>query len=89
MKATIWFAPVICSFFLLNLDVSLKYDIYLDTSVINFLFADDAAEKKTITMDLFDNFIKKETYNTFISNFVIEEINNTEDNEKRDKSCMF
>jgi len=35
-------------------------------------------------VDFFDNFIKNESYNTFISNFVIEEINNTDDNEKRD-----
>src|SRR5215210_1460089 len=63
--------------------MSLKYDIYLDTSVINFLLADDAPEKKAITIDFFDNFIKTEKYNTYISNFVIEEINNTSDEKKR------
>jgi len=31
----------------------IKSTIYLDTSVINFLFADDAPEKKEITMDFF------------------------------------
>ena len=65
--------------------MSLKYDIYLDTSAINFLFADDAPEKRVITIDFFDNFVKKEAYNTFVSNFVIEEINNTDDDEKRNK----
>ncbi len=63
----------------------IKYDIYLDTSLINFLFADDAPEKKAITVDFFDNFIKKEKYNSFISNFVIEEIMKTTDEKKRNK----
>ena len=34
--------------------------IYLDTSVISFLYADDAPEKQEITIDFFDNFIKQE-----------------------------
>ena len=33
--------------------------IYLDTSTINFLFADDAPEKKEITVDFFENFVEK------------------------------
>ena len=36
--------------------------IYLDTSVINFLFADDAPEKKEVTVDFFNNFIKTGIY---------------------------
>ncbi len=32
--------------------------IYLDTSTINYLFAEDEPEKKEITIDLFENFIK-------------------------------
>jgi hypothetical protein len=32
--------------------------VYLDTSVINFLFADDPPEKKEITIDFFENFIR-------------------------------
>ena len=63
--------------------MSLKYDIYLDTSVINFLFADDAPEKKSITEDFFENFVKTEKYNTFISSFVLEEINKTADELKK------
>ncbi len=59
--------------------------IYLDTSVINFLFADDAPEKKENTLDLFDNFIYKGIYEVFISSFVIDEIENTKDFEKRKK----
>lgn len=60
-----------------------KASIYLDTSVINFLFADDAPEKKEVTQDLFDNFIKTGIYQTFISRVVLEEINNTNNSEKR------
>ena len=65
--------------------MSLKYNIYLDTSVINFLFADDAPEKKAITIDFFDNFVKTHQYNTYASNFVIEEIANTANDEKRNQ----
>ena len=48
--------------------------IYLDTSVINFLFHDDAPEKKEATVDFFENYVKPGVYETFISQFVIEEI---------------
>jgi hypothetical protein len=63
----------------------IKFDIYLDTSVINFLFADDAPEKQAITVDFFENFVKKGEYNTYASNFVIEEITKTDSIEKRNK----
>ena len=59
--------------------------IYLDTSVINFLFADDAPEKKEITIDFFNNFIEKGIYNTYISNFVLQEILQTTDLNKREQ----
>ncbi len=62
-----------------------KSTIYLDTSVINFLFADDAPEKKEITIDLFKNFIKLGIYDAYISGFVIQEINQTNDEAKRKK----
>ncbi len=62
-----------------------KSSIYLDTSVINFLFADDAPEKKEITIDLFDNFIKIGIYQAIISPVVLEEINNTGSLEKRNQ----
>jgi predicted nucleic acid-binding protein len=58
--------------------------IYLDTSVINFLFADDAPEKKEITVDFFNNFIKTRIYQTYISPFVIEEILQTKDENKKE-----
>ncbi|MBD0289370.1 MAG: hypothetical protein ICV79_28725 [Flavisolibacter sp.] len=57
--------------------------LYLDTSVINFLFADDTPEKKEITVDLFDNYIAKGIYDTFISQFVLQEIEQTTDEEKK------
>jgi predicted nucleic acid-binding protein len=62
-----------------------KSTLYLDTSTINFLFADDAPEKKEITNDLFDNFIKTGIYSTYISNFFLQEINQTENILKRQK----
>lgn len=54
-----------------------KPTVYLDTSVINFLFADDAPEKKEITVDFFDNFVKLGLYNTCVTEYVIAEINQT------------
>jgi len=60
-----------------------KLEIYLDTSVINFLFADDAPEKKDITIDFFENFVKKNLYDIFISPIVIDEINRTSDEIKK------
>ncbi|MBI5324178.1 MAG: hypothetical protein HZB41_02675 [Ignavibacteriae bacterium] len=62
-----------------------KLKIYLDTSIINFLFADDAPEKRDVTIDFFENFIKKETYDVYISIFVVQEINATKDLIKRKK----
>ena len=61
----------------------MKSTIYLDTSVINFLFADDSPEKKEITVDFFDNFVKLGVYDTFITEYVIAEINQTTDIEER------
>jgi predicted nucleic acid-binding protein len=57
--------------------------IYLDTSVPNFLFADDSPEKMEITLDLFTNFIKPTIYRSFISPVVIAEIEETKDDNKR------
>src|SRR5271154_2103600 len=62
-----------------------RIQIYLDTSVINFLFADDAPENKAVTVEFFDNFIKTGIYETYISDFVIDEIEQTTNEEKRKK----
>jgi predicted nucleic acid-binding protein len=59
--------------------------IYLDTSVINFLLHDDAPEKKEATIDFFDNYIKTGVYDTYISLFVTQEILQTPDLVKRQK----
>ena len=50
-----------------------KLKIYLDTSVINFLLADDALEYKTVTEEFFNNYLDK--YEVFISEIVYVEIN--------------
>ena len=39
-----------------------KLKIYLDTSVINFLFADDAPEKRDITIEFFEHYVKTKFY---------------------------
>ena len=62
-----------------------KAKIYLDTSVISFLFAEDAPEKKEITIDFFSNFIATGIYEPFISAVVVQEINNTVDIHEREK----
>ena len=55
--------------------------IYLETSVWNFIFADDAPEKKEITLRFFDK-IKKGEYEIFISDVVIEEIGRAIDKKR-------
>lgn len=58
-----------------------KLKIYLDTSVINFLFADDAPEKQEITIEFFDR--RLERFNVFISDIVLFEIHKTPDLHKK------
>jgi len=60
-----------------------KIKIYLDTSVPNFLFADDSPEKRDITIDFFENFIKLGLYDSFVSPVVIAEIEDTNNIKKR------
>ncbi len=62
-----------------------KASIYLDTSVINFLFATDAPELMSITTILFKNFIAAGVYHAFISDVVIQEINNTSEESKKNQ----
>jgi len=62
-----------------------KLRIYLDTSVINFLFADDAPDLQQATEELFERFISPRRYEAFISMVVIDEINRTMDIRKRDR----
>lgn len=51
-----------------------KLKLYLDTSVWNFFFADDAPRERDVTKEFFD-VIKKEIYEIFISGVVIREVN--------------
>jgi hypothetical protein len=60
-----------------------RLKINLDTSVPNFLFADDSPEKKEITVDFFENFVRLGLYNSFVSAVVIAEIEDTNDKKKR------
>lgn len=60
-----------------------KLKIYLDTSVINFLFADDVPEFKKITHDFFENYVRKGKYLVYISDVVIAEIEKTKSREKK------
>ncbi|NIM17991.1 MAG: hypothetical protein GTO45_38850 [Candidatus Aminicenantes bacterium] len=56
-----------------------KLRIYLDTSIINFLYADDTPDLKKITEELFRDFIRKERYLFYVSDVVIREIEKTKD----------
>ena len=60
-----------------------KTKVYLDTSVINFLFADDAPDFKNATVDFFMNYFSK--YEVYISDIVLLEINKTKDTEIKQK----
>lgn len=52
-----------------------KIKLYLETSVWNFLFADDALEKKKETEKFFDG-LSMDDYELYISALVMQEINN-------------
>ena len=60
-----------------------RLKIYFDTSVINFLFADDAPQLRDATIDFFENFVNTGKYEVYISDIVITEIEATKDDEKR------
>jgi predicted nucleic acid-binding protein len=55
--------------------------LYLDTSVINFLFADDAPEKRDVTKEFFER--RLGDYQVAISEVVLFEIGKTKDVERR------
>ena len=57
-----------------------KLKIYLDTSVFNFVFAEDSPKEKEITLKLFKEINKYEIY---ISDIVIAEINRANENKKK------
>ena len=44
-----------------------KLQIYLDTSIISHLNADDAPDMRDITIEFFNNYVKTGKYDVFIS----------------------
>jgi len=56
-----------------------KLKIYIDTSVWNFIYADDAPEKKEITLQFFERI---DQFDIFVSNIVIEEIEQADDKKR-------
>ena len=59
-----------------------KPRLYLETSVWNFIFADDAPEKKQITLAFFDK-VREGEYEIFISDTVIQEIERADEDKQR------
>jgi rRNA-processing protein FCF1 len=62
-----------------------KLKVYLDTSIVNFLYVEDSPEYRKATEIFFENVVAKNKIDTFISNIVIDEINRTEEKKHRDK----
>ena len=60
-----------------------KLKIYLDTSIISFLYADDSPDYKKATKEFFDEYINQ--YDVYITDFVIAELDNTKDEDLRYK----
>lgn len=58
--------------------------VYLETTMFNFCFADDAPEKRQDTLRLFEE-IKQGKYEPFTSFVVVDEIKKTSDAEKRER----
>jgi hypothetical protein len=56
-----------------------KLKVYLDTSIINFLRADDAPVYKNSTEILFNDIIALNKIDTYISRVLLEEIDDTTD----------
>ena len=60
-----------------------KLKIYLDTSIINFLRADDAPVYKNATEILFNDIIVPDKIDTYISKILLEEIDDTTNDKIR------
>jgi len=59
--------------------------IYLDTSVINFLFAEDAPDFKRVTIDFFEHYVRRKVYQVYVSEVVIREIEQTSDANQKER----
>jgi len=60
-----------------------KLKLYLDTSIISFIYADDAPEKQSLTKEFFQKFLP--VYDVYVSSLVLTEIENTNDQNLRMK----
>ncbi len=60
----------------------MKLRLYLETTIPNYLFADDTPRERDITKTFWKE-IKEGKYKVFISRFVLDEIENTRDEKKR------
>ena len=61
-----------------------KPKIYLETTIFNFPFADDAPKLRAETLKLFEE-IRKGKYEPYTSIYAIEELNNTKQLDKLEK----
>ncbi len=57
--------------------------MYLDTSILSFIYADDSPEKQSLTNEFFKKYLS--VYDVHISSLVLTEIENTKDIVLRDK----
>ncbi len=60
--------------------------IYLDTSVINFLFADDAPDFRRVTVEFFERYAAQ--YELFGSDVLIRELSADSDLQRRDRHFL-
>ena len=60
-----------------------KLKLYLETSVWNFYFADDAPEERDVTKSFFD-FVKKGAYEIYHSDVVLFEVNKASESKRKE-----
>lgn len=60
-----------------------KLRIYLDTSVINFLYADDAPDFQRVTVEFFERYAQR--YELFGSDVLLRELTADPDNQRRER----
>ena len=58
-----------------------RLKIYLETTVFNFIFADDSPDKKQDTIKLFDE-IRQEKYIPYTSDYVLQELLKAEEHKR-------
>lgn len=66
-----------------------KLVLYLDTSVISFLCAEDSLERCAATRELFDNYIATGVYTVHISSIVVDKLSNTPNPALREQLISF